>query len=431
MINSIPDTEPGNPTRIFAYAFYAFRRKHEKRIQIGAICLSFLKLAESYCLWRNDGNLLAIVTSIPWCHFLIFAIFTEVAAFKQANDLEMMPGVIDIVAGTLPEVKQAGGSRKIIIGAATNPRHTLFWTIMWSLGAIVCVSSTVVTYLILGKQSREVVLLWIEFQALWMGVRLLVYHFIPPDDPLANRQLAEQSLPSLDLDMKMRVMRLTTSLSKYQIYTHPRGEYSYPHDCFEASEIPSFIARHALAYPTDNLPENVSSIQMSIKAVIGDTTLSSASWIAGSKLTPIELYDSCVVVFNMKEIPASNGNPPISPSLLAIPAVRVLSGLTVVQPDPEKDAIPHFVPKGESNIGSGIQWRYWIPLDSGRWVFLSTQRDFLDIRGPHTGNMMSSVGVTEQLAAGKFNIGFSRVKDVDAALEMSRRSFRNLQEVFC
>lgn len=427
MINSVPDTEPGSPTRIFAYAFYSFRRKLEKKIRIGTICFSFLKLAESYGLWKNDGKMLAIVTSIPWCQFLIFAIVQEVAALKQANRTETMPGVIDIVAGTLPAVNQAGGSRKIIIGAVPNPKHTPFWTIMWSLGAILCTSSTVITFLILGTQSREVVLMWVEFQVLWMVIRLLVYHLIPPEDPLANRQLAEQSLPLLSHDMKIRVMRLTTALSKYQIYKHPRGDYSYPHDCFEASEIPSFIARYALAYPTDNLPANFDSIQVSIKAVIGDTTLSSASWIAGSKWTPMELYDSCVVVFNMKEKSSFS----ISSSLLAVPAVRVLSGRPVGQPaDLEKDVMAHFVPKGASNLGYDISWRYWIPIDSGRWVFLSTLDDSLDIRGQHTGNVMSDVEVTGQLAAGRFNIGFSRVEDVKAALEISRQSIDDLQKIF-
>lgn len=428
MIGSVPDTEPGEPTRIFTYGYYAFRRVHPKRVQIGAICLSFLKLTESYALWRNNSNLLALVTSIPWCQFFIFAIVAEVIELKHANRPETEQGIIDVVTGKLPAVQQTGGSRKIIIGVSQNPKLTLFWKIMWMFGAITCISSTLMTYLVLGKQSMDVVLIWVNFQILWMALRVLVYHVIPPDDPLAYRQVVEQPLPSLSHDMKKRVMRLTMALSKYQVYSHPRNDISYAHDCFVASDVPPFIAQHTLVYPTDNFIGNL--IQVSIKVVIGDTTLSSASWIAGSKLTPMELYDTCVVVFDMNVKSSSNsGIPTSSSNLLAIPAVRVLSGRPFGQaPDPEDAG--HFAPKGNGNDGNDICWRYWIPLDLGCWLFLSTPDGSLDIRGQQTCNVMSSAEVTEQLAAGKFNIGLTRVEDVYAALELSRRSYRDLHAIF-
>jgi len=225
-------------------------------------------------------------------------------------------------------------------------------------------------------------------------------------------------------------MRLTTALSKYQAYSHPRSDTAYAHDYFEASDIPSFITQNALVYPTGNFTGNL--MQVSIKEVIGDTTLSSASWIAGSRLTPMELYDSCVVVFNMNVNSSSSSHTPTSPSdLVAIPAVRVLSGRPfLLVPDPEKAATGYFAPKGGGNDGYDIWWRYWIPLDSERWLFLSSPEDSLDIRGQRSGDIMSSAEVTTQLAAGKFNIGLTRVEDVFGALELSRRSFRDLQGIF-
>lgn len=276
------------------------------------------------------------------------------------------------------------------------------------------------TYLLLGQETREGVLRWVEFQSLWMGIRLLVYHLIAPDDPLANRQLAEQPKP-LPQDMKQRILKLTMTLSKYQTYIHPRGDYCYPYDCFDASDILSLVAQHNLTFPSVDLDGN-STCRISVKAVIGDTTLSSASWIAGSNLTPMELYDSCVVVFNMRSSFSS---------LLAIPAVRVLSGRPFRQAaDPEKVTTAAFAPKGASNDGYDIWWRYWIPLDSGQWLFLSTPDDSLDLRRSQTGNVMSNEEVMAQLEGGMFNIGFSRIEDLKAALEASRQSFRHLQAIF-
>ncbi|KAJ3501236.1 hypothetical protein NLJ89_g9431 [Agrocybe chaxingu] len=438
MLNRVPETEPGQLTRVFAYARYNFVRKHSTGIQMGATCLSFLKLTESYILWRNNSEMLAMVTSIPWFYFVIAAIVEEVIELRRAANPETMLGPIDILSGTVPAVGRPGSSRKIIIGAAQNPRHALRWTIMWSVGAIICTSSTLMTYLLLGKQSTEVVLVWVGFQALWMALRLLVHHLVEPYDPVESRQLADQSLSSLSPDMKMRVLRLAMALSKYQASIHPRGDYSYLYDCFTASDIPPLLAQHASVYPTNNFTSSgasLASIRVSIKAVIGDTTLSSATWISGSKPIPMDLYDSCVVVFNIgtkDNLSSDISLPSYSSSHLAVPAVRVLSGKTVgpsLPTDPEKDATIHFVPKGSSNIGFGLTWLYWIPLDSGGWLFVSTAEDSLDVRGRQVGCLMTDGEVTEQLSAGRLNIGFSHVDDVKAALEMSKRGFMDIRRI--
>ncbi|CAA7263384.1 unnamed protein product [Cyclocybe aegerita] len=438
MLNRVPETEPGQLTRAFAYARYNFVRKHSTGIQMGTISLSFLKLTESYILWRNNSEMLAMVTSIPWFYFFVAAFVEEVIELRRAANPETTLGPIDILSGTVPAVGRPGSNRKIIIGAAQNPRHALRWTIMWSIGAIICTSSTLMTYLLLGKQSTEVVLVWVGFQALWMVLRLLVHHLIEPDDPVESRQLADQSLSSLSPDMKMRVLKLAMALSKYQASIHPRGDYSYPYDCFTASDIPALIAQHSSVYPTDNLTfsdASLASIQTSIKAVIGDTTLSSATWISGSKPTPMDLYDSCVVVFNIGtkyNLSSDISLPSYSSSVLAIPAVRVLSGKTVgpsLPTDPEKDTTIHFVPKGSSNAGFGLSWLYWIPLDSGDWLFVHTPEDSLDVRGRQVGRLMTDGEVTEQLSAGRLNIGFSHVDDVKAALEMSKRGFMDIRRI--
>jgi hypothetical protein len=43
---------------------------------------------------------------------------------------------------------------------------------------------------------------------------------------------------------------------------------------------------------------------------------------------------------------------------------------------------------------------------------------------------MSNEEVMAQLEGGMFNIGFSRIEDLKAALEASRQSFRHLQAIF-
>jgi len=96
MIRGVAETEPGKPTRIFTYVYYSFARAHNKRVQVGAICLSFSKLIEAYILWRNDSAMLAVFTSIPWCYFLISAIIVEVIELKRAARPETKPGTIDI-----------------------------------------------------------------------------------------------------------------------------------------------------------------------------------------------------------------------------------------------------------------------------------------------------------------------------------------------
>jgi len=291
-----------------------------------------------------------------------------------------------------------------------------------------------------GRQSREVILMWVEFQAVWMVIRLSVYHLIDPDDPVAHRQLVDKTLSSLSDDMKGRVLRLNMALSKYQIYSHPRGDYSYRHDCFMASDVPPFLAQHAFAYSTNNPDEDLSSIQVSIKAVIGDTTLSSAMWISGSTPTFMDLYDSCVVIFNTETNgqhsnidPSSSSS---SESLLAIPAVRVLGATGAsgqsLPADAEQAVTAQFQPKGNPNLGyaSGISWLYWIPLDSGHWLFMSTLEGSLDICRTQVGRVMSDAEVTEQLAAGRWMIGLQHVEDVKAALDVSRCGFRDLQNIF-
>ena len=52
-------------------------------------------------------------------------------------------------------------------------------------------------------------------------------------------------------------------------------------------------------YPLPADSSNADNIEINVEGIISDTTLSSACWIFGSKLTGMQLYDSCVLILRI------------------------------------------------------------------------------------------------------------------------------------
>ncbi|KIJ47959.1 hypothetical protein M422DRAFT_777903 [Sphaerobolus stellatus SS14] len=423
MFNKLPDINLDSELRVFIHAQYEFRRYlriHDTKFQLAALSLSLFKIAEVYTIWALGGNVYTgMISSIPWLYFFLVAIAVEVQEQIIKRWPEIEPGNVDIIAGQLPAVGYEGGKRKVVLGAFDNPKLSLRWKIMWGAGALLCSSSLVLTYFLLGQEPRVVLFAWVGFQILWLALRISLYHFAERDDTLWEHALVGRSLDSLSLYMKHRVLLLTLALSKYQAHIHPRGEYSYKEDCFSGKEIALLrTASMSHSYPFNNAGLS-SSLKLRVIGVIGDTTLSSAAWITGkSKLTPMVVYDSCIVIFSLPPILGPNARH----ITLAVPAVRVLSASVDIPLDALENHTPVFVEKGSANHGRYLSWIYWIPYGEALWLYFATETDTMKIVGDHDAQILNDEQVTAKLTAGTLNISFMHVLDVKETLKTSQEA---------
>ncbi|KAJ7658176.1 hypothetical protein DFH06DRAFT_1407786 [Mycena polygramma] len=281
------------------------------------LLLSAAKLAEVYVLWTHSAGPLGIISATPWLFFCAGAIFVELREVILRRRPEAALGTVDVIAGHLPMISRRGGGRKIILGAAENARNGLPWRLFWFLGAGVSAVSIVSSYIILGQQDPHLVLIWAGSQFLWLGVRIMVYHIADPTDPLAHRILVGRP------------------------WSNRNARPSF---------IPVAACIHCRLY-ISLLPP------LDLTAVFGDTLLSSVMWVAGSKLTPMDLYDSCIAVLSLPKLARNS----VAGGSIAVPAVRVLSGPSHFPADSEYGPAASFVPKGAPNIGYGLSWWYWVP----------------------------------------------------------------------
>lgn len=115
------------------------------------------------------------------------------------------------------------------------------------------------------------------------------------------------------------------------MHVHPRGIYCYEEDLQKLDTVHETKASYPL------LPSDVDSgsCEINVVAVIWDTLLSSACWVFGSKLSGLDLYDSCVLILHIRG------------STVAIPAARVLTDKPAApKPDVEAGIGPLFPLRG-------------------------------------------------------------------------------------
>ncbi|KAJ7583393.1 hypothetical protein C8J56DRAFT_894089 [Mycena floridula] len=428
MLRAVPDTAIGIPLQIFTYGNYPFCRL-QSRIQGPAIVMSVTKLVEFYILWKKGAFLLGMTSAIPWAYFFLAAMLIQTREILLGRHPEPEIGGLDIIAGQLPMVSRQGGPRKIILGASENPRTSLIWRVFWAMGAIVSTASIVLTYITMGQQPRTVVFIWAGFQLLWLAARILVYHLADPAaDPMALRMLVVRPWSVLPMGLKARVIELTLALSKCQSLVHPRGQPQYADDSFVSSDLTlisddGIKSPDLLVYPLSD--STLSSVSVEIRAVFGDTSLSSAMWINGAYTTPMDLYDSCIVVFSIRQ---SASSPRRS---VVVPAARVLSGTAGMEArerlDPERN-MPVFVPKGAPNVGYGLIWFYWIPCRTGLWLQIQIPGRTKKA-GIHEAEVRTDAQVTALLAAGTINVGLKHVDEVKATVELSRKARESLLDL--
>lgn len=258
----------------------------------------------------------------------------------------------------------------MILNASDDVTPTLLNRSLWAAGCPVGAVWLLCTYILLGQANVDsgimpAVAIWAGFQFLWLICSLTVHHFTPSATPRDYHLIPTPVYwEGLNASSKTKILHLTLALSRLQTYDHPRGRYSYEKEDLTAPLLTSafrktrFSLAHSLGLKeatARGLCLSKDPLKVGIVAVIGDTTLASAAWMLGSKLTGIDLYNSCIVILKFGQ------------SHFTIPAARVLSEQYKLPPcDEESIPEPRFIPRAANNHGwQGLTWHYWIPAGSG------------------------------------------------------------------
>jgi hypothetical protein len=429
MVEGLRKTLPGDPLNVYTGAPHPCFRARTIILQSSVLALSLLKGLEFYYQWTNGAPHLALISAIPFIFFFVSGcIITcrEVFLAQRLTDI----GDLDIIIGELPTWKNAGGDKKVVLGLLADPRTSIWWRLMWSIGGLLHAVSLVLTYFILSKMTPAFTLAWAGFQVAWLTCRILIYYFTDPLEPVADRMMVGHRWQDLDVSMKTRVLSLTLAAAQYQIHVHPRGLKAYSDDSFSPQHIMNLLSEPQKLQMSCNLPSHFdpsksSSIDIEITAVIGDTVLSSTMWMVGSDKSPIDMYDCCVIFLSFpppQPSPSSPSlGPPPAPSTFAIPAARVASehgNRQFNRPDTEK-WIPTFVPRGAGvySVDNQILW-YWIPCGPNRW--LQVQSKNLTVLGRCTAEVLDDGQLSALFRTGTLNISLTHVEEVKGVVELSR-----------
>ncbi|KAL8647016.1 MAG: hypothetical protein Q9210_005805 [Variospora velana] len=215
--------------------------------------------------------------------------------------------------------------------------------------------------------------------------------------------------------LKAPVRGLVQMLSLYQMHVHPRGFYCYGEvdrtikDMYNARLLFPISAEHRA---------DGALITVFISAILGDTLLSSASFIKGRKFAPLDKYDTYVVIIRTHE-----GD-------IAVPAARMMTD-TPPPRDPdhvEKGFELLLVPRGGANRGkSDCTWSYWIPCEEDLWLELHTTD--LRIRGERQAKVISGTTLTKHLSGGELYISISEVAHIEEIVSNSRLGLEAVQSL--
>ncbi len=379
------------------------------------IFASALKLVEVTILWRHQALKLCLISGCSWAFYLCAAISLQGMGLSREYSEKVKEREIDLVTGQLPTPVKAGSQRKILLGAPQNVRHSKLWQIAWALGSVVSTASVIGAYMTLGSQDLRVFVEWTGFQFLWLALRSVFYHFAEGTDQVFNPIILKKDWKVLNPYLRVRVRRLVHALSLYQMHMHPRRMYCYHQD---ERAIRDNYNTH-LTFPltiVQGREDSSDSINVFISAVMGDTLLSSASFIIGRKYEPLDLYDACVVILK------------VDGADIAIPAARVMSD-TPPPRNPNDSEAGFELPlplKGGSNIGKPEStWWYWIPCSDGSWLELHTTN--MEILGERRAKILSGEQVTNHLASGELYVSICNVEQVWETVTHARVAFEALQ----
>jgi hypothetical protein len=247
------------------------------------------------------------------------------------------------------------------------------------------------------------------FQALWIGLRSTFFHIIEDRERPILASLRGKPWKDASLPERMRVQNLVFAVAKYQSHVHPRGPWSYVEDMEKLQGLHNVVAQYPLA-------TEETCIDIKVAGVIGDTLLSSASWVLGSKSGGFDFYDTCIVILNIKG------------EEICIPSARVLSSTAKRAPkDPEEASEIERPAQGTSNTGSEIEWFFWIPCGNGRWLYFHSEG--LKFKGARKAQVLTDVQVTNSLEAGDLFISLKHVDEVRAIVEISKKGCTYISEL--
>lgn len=382
--------------------------------------ISMNKLVEIVILWKHNAVSLSLISGLCWLYYFLAAIVLQSCGLSREYSETAEFREMDIIAGQLPTPMRTGGPHKIILGAPENVRNSMVWKLIWVFGSLVSTATVIGTYMTLGHQQATVFAIWTGFQFFWLAVRSVFYHFAEGIDGVCDYPVSlGQEWESVPIHFKGRIRRLALALSTYQIHVHPRGVYSYEED----SQLLNRMENLQTIFELTSEAMERETIELSVTAVIGDTLLSSVCWILGSELTGLQLYDSCIIILDIKG------------SSVAIPCARVLSDKPPPGPDieigmevkfPPRGIEPRYPPRGGQNRGTEITWWYWIPCGENLW--LQTHSTDMKFLGKRTANVLTDDQVTKKLTSGDLFIGMSEVAHVKEVMRNSVAACQVLQE---
>ncbi|KAL8829985.1 MAG: hypothetical protein Q9170_005942 [Blastenia crenularia] len=404
ILDLIPSEETKELIEVYLLLPDLYRQEKATRIRRKDYCEAFMLCIVSFCCWA---------------YFLCASIILDAAGLSREISRRASERELDLLAGHLPTPLKAGGQCKLVLGAPHNVRHSKLWKIAWGFGSLVSTASVIAAYMALSSQGPKVFAVWAGFQCLWLMLRSAFFHFAENTDRIFQHPiLVKKEWTGLSRPLKARVRGIVQTLSLYQMHVHPRDLYSYEED--DRTIRDKYTLR--LTLPPASLPTHREGdsviITLSISAVIGDTLLSSATFITGRKFASLDQYDTCVVIIKTNE-----GD-------IAIPAARIVTGkppsrnANNVEAGFELD-LP---PKGTANRGKfDLTWWYWIPCEGDVWLELHTTN--MQILGERRAKILTGAAVTKHLASGELHVSISEVSHVMETVQNSRLGFEALQSL--
>lgn len=418
-IENLPACRPGDDVHINVFRRDPYYRDPIITRDWISLLVSLVKVIEVTILWTANGRTVCWVTSCPWLYFFTCAVILQQQRLSRGYVEESERTQVDIIGGKLPTSRKAGEERKILLQAPQNFRHHILWKMTWAGGCLISTSSLVAVNVLLAMQEIQVLYIWLGFQVLWLIARSAYFHLSQEDRAMTNALLTQVTLQTMSQDARRRVLDLILALSTYQVHSHARGTYSYEDDLSISKdlEVLSPLIRQCLQPHVDItlLGRDASITDVSFVAVIGDTLLSSASWLYGSKATGMDLYDSCIVIIR------------IAGTSLAIPSARVICVKSRDWSTVEEGQLPLNPPRGTFRWGPDtVKWVYWIPCSDGRWLQACTEK--LSIKGTRKSELRTDDEITEQLSKGIINVSHRHVDGIKEVVELSKTAANILQK---
>lgn len=406
VISNLPSTSPGEEPEIYWFSQDrgpdGVHNTKNDRITLAA---SLLKLLEVYTLWRAGATTIWWVTGLAWAHGLLAAlVLLSLGLSRESSKL----GQVDIVTGELPTPLLPGGPRKIVLGLPSNVRRHYLWKVVWGTGTFVNCLSILCIFVFLGSQPTDIVYIWVGFQIFWLAVRTVIYNFLAVGS-VRRSIMISQPWEMATLSARRRLIALMMGLAKQQITIHPRGAFAYQEDLTDGTEIMKLYQtagyRFFEALPLAKIPKEQRA-DIVVIGIVGDTVLRSFAWFQGAAVLSPDLYD-CVLMFVE-----------IAGCVFAVPGARVLSGLPLGDVE---DRISSFEPRGTSNNGSQVSWKYWIPATDTALGQCWLEAQGMKIKG---GGMkiLTQGELQMKLQGGGLNISLEQVGEVERVLEQSRKA---------